>query len=225
VRYWSRIGWLLTLGAMAVPALAAQDLAEICGAATRVHVGEWASFAVTGGRDQGARLRLAIVGSERRGDTTLYWLEISHTAAGDQARAGIWQLLVSGFGTQAAAVHGVVMKTGGGPAIRLPERFVGTMSERLGRNNPAFQMAQSCAGAVPIGWEQVATADGPVRALHVKGAEGGEAWLAPDIPFQLVKLRSPDGGELVVSGHGTDAKSSITETPLDVPEPEPAPAR
>src|SRR5207247_6827907 len=66
-----------TLLASLVAPLAAQDPAELCKSIGRVTVGQWSSYTMTGGKADGAKLRLAIVGQERRGDSTLYWLEIS----------------------------------------------------------------------------------------------------------------------------------------------------
>lgn len=58
---------------------------------------------------------------------------------------------------------------------------------------------------------------GTIRALHLRDTEsGGDAWFAPQVPFGTVKVVTKDGFvmELVASGH--DAKSSITETPVEM---------
>src|SRR5690349_13109889 len=65
----------ITLVALAAPALAAQtaggaDLAGVCKSVGDAKPGEWASFDATG-KSEGGTLRLAVVGSERSGDTTL----------------------------------------------------------------------------------------------------------------------------------------------------------
>src|SRR5437870_5711139 len=67
----------LTLGVVAAQALAAQDLARICTAAGKVTLGQWATYVGTGGQVDRETLRLAIVGSERHRDTTLYWFEMN----------------------------------------------------------------------------------------------------------------------------------------------------
>src|SRR2546426_9953584 len=74
-RAWCRC--LLASLVTPVAPLAAQDAAELCKSIGRVTVGQWSSYSMTGGKADGAKLRLAIVGQERRGDSTLYWLEIS----------------------------------------------------------------------------------------------------------------------------------------------------
>jgi len=41
--------------------------------------------------------------------------------------------------------------------------------------------------------------------------------VARDVLFGIVKVRPKDGGEMVLTGHGMDAKSSITEKPQEMP--------
>src|SRR2546426_744789 len=57
---------------------------------------------------------------------------------------------------------------------------------------------------------------GTFRALHVTTDDGGEVWASRDIPFGLVKTHGKQG-DLALTGRGADAKSSITETPLEMP--------
>jgi hypothetical protein len=50
-------------------------------------------------------------------------------------------------------------------------------------------------------------------------AHPGEGWVSADVPFGLVKMTFDVNGkgEMVLLSHGKDAKSSITETPRDMP--------
>src|SRR2546426_8235342 len=68
-----RLITVLALGAVAAlprPARA-QELADVCKAVTAATVGQWASFDATGNGSGTSKLRLAVVGSERAGDSTL----------------------------------------------------------------------------------------------------------------------------------------------------------
>ena len=204
------------LTALAASPLHAQEAAELCKAIGNVTLGQWASYTMSGGQADGAKIRLAIVGQERRGDSTLYWFEINGSG-GPRGQGGIVQLLVPGFGGDAATIHGMIVKPEGQPAMKLPEQMVGMMGQRMGQNNAAVDAARRCASAQVVGWESVTVPAGAIRALHLKNVDGGEAWVARDVPFGIVKARPKDGGEMVLTGRGRDAKSSITEKPQEMP--------
>jgi len=89
------------------------------------------------------------------------------------------------------------------------------MGQQTGQNTPVLDIGRRCGHAKVVGWETVQTPGGATRALHLQDADG-EAWLARDVPFGIVKA-SGKNGELLLTGKGTDAKSSITEKPLDMP--------
>lgn len=205
----------LTFGVVGASSLAAQDATELCKSLAKMTVGQWASYAITGSQGSGT-LRLAAVGQERRGDSSLYWLEISGSS-GPGGKSGIMQLLVPGFGGNAATVHSMIVKTEGQPAMKLPDQMVSMMRERMGQNNAALDAARRCASAQVVGWESVSAAGGSIRALHLKNVDGAEAWIASDVPFGIVKAHPKDGGEMILTGRGMDAKSSITEKPQEMP--------
>ncbi len=197
--------------------LRAQELGELCRAAGRMTPGQWASYSVTGGRANGSTMRFAIVGTQRAGDTTLYWFEINTTTPNQEGKGGaIMQMLVPGLGPEAAHIHGLVMKAGGQPAMKMPDQMIGMMSSQMSQN-AALETTRRCANAQVVGWETVTVPAGSIRALHVKDAAGGEAWVSRDIPFGIVKVHGKDGGEMALTGRGTDAKSSITEQPQEMP--------
>jgi phage terminase large subunit-like protein len=55
-------------------ALRAQDLVALCRQAQHPPVGAWSEFRMVGGREDGATVRISIVGSERReGASTSGW--------------------------------------------------------------------------------------------------------------------------------------------------------
>src|SRR5439155_743231 len=83
-------------------------------------------------------------------------------------------------------------------------------------NTSAFDWASRCAGAHVVGWESVTVPAGTFRALHVTTEDGGEVWASREVPFGLVKTHGKQG-DLGLTGRGADAKSSITEKPLEMP--------
>jgi hypothetical protein len=200
----------LALSALVVVPLAGQNVSQLCRSLRTVTVGQWASYA-TGAQDSGGPVRFAIVGSERRGDTTLYWFEVN--TAGAPGREGVIQLLIAGFGTEASGVRGMVMKVGSRPAVKMPEQMVAMSSERVGQNNAGLLLARRCARAHVVGWETVTVPAGSLRALHVKEADIGDAWLSADVPFGIVKLLLPSGDEMALIERGMGAKSTITVAP------------
>jgi hypothetical protein len=217
-----KTGHLFMALALGGSALAAQGpagpagTAELCRAASEAKVGQWASYDVTGGQADGSKLKFAIVGSERRGDTTLYWLEIAGSSAQDPRRNGIMQMLVPGPGARATSIHGMILKVGSQPAMKLSPQMLGMMGSHMAQDNIALEFARQCATGRVVGPETVTVPAGSIPAIHVTSADGGEAWLAKDIPFGLVKAIGKQG-TLVLTGHGLDAKSSIVETPQDMP--------
>ncbi len=195
--------------------LVAQDLQAICREMGKVTVGQWASYSLTGSSEGTARF--AIVGTEQQDTATLYWYEMNmNISKGEGAGRGpmIMQLLVPGV-DKAGNVRAMVMKAGSEPAMRLPQQMVGMMAGRAGANNVVTANARRCSGGEVVGWESVTVPAGTIRALHVKGADG-DAWLATGVPFGLVKAVGT-GREMVLTGRGADGKSSITETPQEMP--------
>ena len=211
---------LLTL--LCATPLIAQDKEKLCTDIQNrpMRVGQWAGFRWTGGRTDGATMRMALVGTEAVGDAPHYWYEIVFTepSKGVQGKT-ILQILVPGLGFQASAVRGLILKSGASQAMRMPEEMVRMMGSRMGQNF-ATEFAHKCQEMDVVGWEQVTVPAGSFRALHVRHAgEQTDAWLLPDLYFGLLRATLKDGSSLELTGKGADAKSSITETPQMMPSP------
>jgi len=197
-------------------ALPAQDLASICEQALHPRVGAWSEFKMVGGRNDGATMRMSVVGSERRGGTQYYWLEVAmrgfFRGQGEQGagpRKMISKTLVQGIGSGAGEPAAVIIKVDDAPAMEMPQ----------GRPGPGAGPAglEDCKGGKVIGWESVTVPAGRFRALHVRDASGhGESWVVPDLPFALVKEASTGGdqpSQTLLTAHGMGARSQITERP------------
>lgn len=218
----TRLGVLIAtiaLGVLAAPGLPAQtatatDLADVCKSLGEAKPGQWASFDATG-KSEGGKLRLAVIGSERSGDTTLNWFELSVTAK-DPNHSGVLQILAPNLAAGTGAARSVVFKWGVQPAVKVPGQMAAMMGDKKGQNNSVFDWAAQCKSAHVVGWESATVPAGTIRALHVTTDDGTEVWASRDVQFGLVRLRGKDG-ELVLAARGTDAKSSITEKPLEMP--------
>jgi hypothetical protein len=199
--------------------LIAQDKEKICTDFQNrpMRVGEWANYRWKGGRSDGSTMRMALVGTEAVAGTPNYWYEIAF----DDTRHGktVIQALVPGFGFQGSSIHGLIMKSGTEPAMRMPEQMVRMMAGQLNQNFGA-EFARKCRQMDVVGWEQVTVPAGAFRALHIKdAAEQTDAWVVPDLYFGLARAQLKDGSAMEMTGKGTGAKSSITETPRTMPSP------
>jgi len=176
--------------------------------------GQWASFDGTGSAGVG-KLRLAVVGSEKSGDSTLYWFEVTFTGK-DPGKSGVVQILTASLASGLESPRALIFKVGLQPAMRLSGEMAGMMGKQGRQNASAFDWAGRCGGAHVVGWESVTVPAGTFRALHMTTDDGGEVWASRDVPFGLVKTHGKQG-DLALTGRGADAKSSITETPLEMP--------
>lgn len=208
--------FVLLLILLAPLALSAQDKDQLCNDLQRrpLKVGQWVSYQWTGGRTDGSTMRMAIVGTEPVGGTPYYWYEMSmHDPQRGDKGTVIMQMLVQGLAGGASGVRGMIMKTGTEPAMRMSDQMVQMMGSRMGKN-VADEIARQCQQMELIGWEQVTVPAGTFRALHLRSAvEQTEAWVMPDMFVGLVRAKLKDGSTMELTGGGSDAKSSITETP------------
>ena len=191
----------LTLGALAPFALPAQsptDLADVCKVLGDAKPGQWASFDGTGSAGVG-KLRLAVVGSERSGDSTLYWFEVSF-AGKDPGKNGVVQILTGSLASGLESPRALVFKVGPQPAMRISGEMAGMMGKEGRQNTSAFDWAGRCSGAHVVGWESVTVPAGTFRALHVTTEDGGEVWASREVPFGLVKTHGKQAEVKVYEG-------------------------
>ena len=198
---------------------ASQDKDKICSQVQNrtLAVGTWATYAWTGGSTNGSTMRMAVVGKEPQDGTTYYWYEVSLADPKRPRDKMIMQMLVPGLG--AGSVRSIVMKSGDQPAMKMPAQMIQMVNASPGMNMAA-DLARQCQAMEVIGWERVTVPGGGFRALHMRSTASGmvsEVWVQPDLPFAMVKSVLKDGGAMELGAQGTDAKSSITETPVEMP--------
>lgn len=91
-----------------------------------------------------------------------------------------------------------------------------------GCDNPAPRVACSredpCTSTSHVQQLRETLPAGTFRALRIESKDDQKAdvWAVKEIPFGMVKVVHADG-EMVLVGHGQDAKSSIRETPIAIP--------
>src|SRR5258706_12679119 len=157
----------------ALPAQSPTDLADVCKVLGDAKPGQWASFDGTGSAGVG-KLRLAVVGSERSGDSTLYWFEVSF-AGKDPGKSGVVQILTGSLASGLEPPRALVFKVGPQPAMRLSGEMAGLVGKQGMQHTSAFDWAGRCSGAHVVGWESVTVPAGTFRALHVTTDDGGQA--------------------------------------------------
>ncbi len=214
-----RIAAAAAITLFAVPAARGQDLASLCRQVMHPPVGAWSQYAMVGGRAGGTTMRMSVVGTETRGDTSFLWLELTVNGAPMGLAGGsgdtisiINKMLVTGFGPEMSQPREHIMKFGGAPAMTMP------VGQGPGADAPGSTTMRSCTDGKVLGWESVTVPAGTFRAVHVQDADGkADSWIVPGLPFGLVRAatggQEGDSGQMVLTGHGAGAKSQITEAP------------
>jgi hypothetical protein len=198
---------------------ASQDKEKICSQIQNrtLAVGTWANYNWTGGRTNGSTMRMAVVGKEPLEGTTYFRYEVTIADPKRPRDNMIMQMLVPGLGT--GSVRSVVMKSGDQPAMKMPAQMIQMINSAPG-TNMAADLVRQCHEMEVVGWEQVTVPGGEFRALHLRSPRTGmvsEVWVQPDLQFSMVKAILQDGGVMELTGQGTGATSSITETPQEMP--------
>lgn len=208
------VALLAALGLAASP-LAAQDLVALCKQMSHPAVGAWSSYRIQGGSNDGATVKISVVGTESHGDTAYLWIEMAMNGfegARGEKFSGISKMLVTDFGPGFHHHRAWILKIGTAPAMAMPQG--GPMSQMTGGDEAGFE---KCAEGQSLGWENVTVPGGTFHALHIKDKTEKESdvWVVPSLALGLIKASKVNGsGDLVMTGHGSGAKSAITETPV-----------
>ena len=198
---------------LTVAPLHAQDLVALCKQMSHPAVGSWSSYRMVGGSDDGATMKIAVVGSESHGDTAYVWMEMSMNGFGGgrgQKFSGMSKMLVPGFGPGMASPRAMILKIGTAPAMTMP--MEGPMGRIAGGDRTGFE---KCGEGKSLGYQDVTVPAGTFHALRVQDKDGGEIWVMPSMSLGLIKVtKMSANGQLVMTGHGTGAKDEMTETPV-----------
>lgn len=164
-------------------------------------MGGWSEYQITGASP--SKMKIAIVGKEEGS----YWYEMVTETKGEGRT--ISKMLISGDPKAQTNVKKMIVKTGDEPAMEMPA----TMGQQFSkREAPAGQQP----AAVDKGTETITVPAGTFTAQHLQYQNAQEivdVWINKDIsPYGLIKSKSKSQ-EMVLIGHGSGAKTEITETP------------
>lgn len=201
------------LGIMAAPG-SAQELSQVCGEIADVGHGDWAEFTMEGPQAaQVSGVRFALID---RGDPSELWFELkAETVQGEQ----VVQLQVPGFPFKGDQVTAGIVQAMQMPPMKMPDQMLSMMQQQM-QSNPMLDVAEQCLAATLVGEETVETPAGSMTAWHIKAADGNDAWVSGDVPFGIIKGSGGEGaggGTMLLTGYGSDATSSITGEPQDMP--------
>jgi len=167
-------------------------------------VGAWAEYLMTMKDEEPITMRLAVVAKE--GES--YWYEMV-MAVKDQGNM-VTKMLVSGNPQDPQNVTRMILKAGDQPAMEMPVMHAPPAEGEA-------DVAKEPEGEfVEKGVESVTVPAGTFQADHMQYVHGesvADVWVAAGIgPYGIVKSTG-DEMEMVLTSHGTDAKTLITETP------------
>jgi len=157
---------------------------------------------------------MAVVGTASWNGVAHIWQEsIIPTPAGET----VIQTLVPAEPYDPSTIRRAIFWTAGRNPVEVPASQLDAMPGRGGQGAGGLD---ACRHGEALGWETILVPAGRVRAMHVRYERNGrtaDAWLAPGIPFALVRslVAGSDSVELVLLGHGRDAIPSI---PLPAPK-------
>jgi hypothetical protein len=175
-------------------------------------VGRWAEYEGVLNKEP-YTIRYAVIGAEEREGKALKWMEVRMAGAKPDKNM-IYQILTPGTPSEIDQAQEVVVKMGPKPAMRLPSQMLGMIRGQLGDNSP---LANLCEGVSMAGEESVTVPAGTFTALRYHNAKhDSDTWVVPDQPFIMVKTKGKTF-ELSMTRSGNGAKSSLTETPRDMP--------
>jgi hypothetical protein len=187
--------------------VSAQSQADICDGVSMFQPGQWVEFHLTG-QPGLESMRISHVGSETIDGTTYHRYE---QQVNGQMGTLINQMLTSGRMFEMEGVREMVMQVPGQP----PTRITGEMLEMAKQQNRATQdrviADERCKAAESLGNEAVTVPAGAIEALHIRTADGDEAWISTAVPGAMVKTVTKEGITMVLASHGTGATSVLRQ--------------
>jgi hypothetical protein len=176
-------------------------------------VGSWAEYKGVFRTDQPTTWRYAVVGSETRGGKELKWLEFKSTGEKSDKNM-VYQMLTPGTPAEFGQVEEAVFKSGDKPAMKMNSMMLGMARGQLQKSNA---LSNLCEGVEPAGEETVEVPAGSFKTTKLHNTKyESDAWVSTKVPFYMVKMKGKDY-DMELAGMGEGAKSSITETPQEMP--------
>jgi len=163
-------------------------------------IGGWSEYQITSKREGTTKMKIAVVGKE--GDA--YWYET--VMEGGKHGRTIMKMLVSGNPEDQKNIKRMIVKQGNEPAMEMPVQMMQQSPKGQGQSGKVIDK----------GTETIKVPAGTFKTQHsqYQDAEGVvDTWMYKDVsPYGMIKSQSKDM-EMVLTAHGTGAKTQITETP------------
>ena len=206
------VAGMLSLSLFAAPPAAGQG--QECLAGMKMpDVGQWAEYQGIMNKKDPYTMRYAVVGAEDRGGKSMKWMELRMVGEGKDKNM-VYQVLTPGTPAEMAQAQEVIFKPGDRPAMKMNAMMMKMIRGQLEKNSVLGNM---CEGVSLAGEESVTVPAGTFKALRYHNTKyDSDTWVVPDLPFFMVKTKGKDF-ELSLASSGDGAKSSITETPQEMP--------
>lgn len=104
------------------------------------------------------------------------------------------------------------MQPAGKPPMQVGGPMLGMMKSQADRNG-GMSAAKQCRAMELVGREAVTVPAGTFQTSHYRDPKSGTEVWASDVPFGFVKTTDAKGNAMVLTGHGSDARSAISGTP------------
>ncbi len=178
-------------------------------------VGQYAELLFTNLEDESWPIRFSVVGEEQVQGRRHFWIEVATVppAVGEPVIA---KMLVPYYPFEFTDVRSYIVQMPGQPPRKAPQEMIDLMAADAA---PGPGWKEQCADADDRGIERVTVPAGTFQTRHfrARGGDKGEIWIG-DVPFGMVKLTQADGRMELVK-YGSDAKSAITEKPVEMEGP------
>ena len=205
------VAGVLSLSLLSALPAAGQD--QECLADVKMpELGQWAEYQGTMNKEP-YTMRYAVVGAEERGGTPMKWLELRMVGAKPD-KSMVYQVLTPGNPAEMDQAQEIVFKPGDKQAMRMNGMMMKMIRGQLKKNSV---LGNLCEGITPAGEESVTVPAGTFKAVRYHDSKhDADTWIVADRPFMMVKSKGKDF-ELSLVSSGDGAKSSITETPQEMP--------
>lgn len=206
------VAGILSLSLLAAPPVVGQG--QECLAGVKMpDVGQWAEYEGVLNKKDPYTVRYAVVGAEDRGGTAMKWLEMRMVGE-KKDKNMVYQVLTPGSPAEMDQAQEIIFKPGEKQAMKMPGMMMKMIRGQLKKNSA---LGNLCEGVTLAGEESVTVPAGTFKALRYHNDKyNSDTWVVPDRPFFMVKTKGKDF-ELSLVSSGDDAKSSIEETPQDMP--------
>jgi hypothetical protein len=163
-------------------------------------IGAWAQYRISGGKAAGTTMKMAVVGRE----DSSYWYE---TTTQGQGETIVMKMLVSGDPNDMRAVKRVIVKHGDGQPMEMPA---------AGRDGRSGKTPVKKGRVLDKGMETIKVPAGTFGTRHIQyvSEEGTvDTWTSDKVPPYCIVKSASKGFEMVLTGYGMGARTSVTGTP------------